>query len=522
MNNHWITNQAIRARWLDEAERLKPALHSEAVSPVHEARFVDDAAAFQGWRAAAGCSLVDLASRELSEGDSVDLDFGTHLVGSLEISLEAATRGVDAPVRLHVLLGEMPIEIAAPREPFHSNMLARTWLQEETVHLDDVPGTVALARRFAFRFVRISVTGLSRQHRVRIASVIARTSGAVIEPVAPPAGLTHKLAAIDAVAVRTLRNCLHTVFEDGPKRDRRLWLGDLRLQALANAVTFRRFDVVKRCLLLFAGLARPDGLVEACVFEKPQPLPSNNLMADYALLFVPTLLDYAVESGDWETGRELWPVARHQVATITGALDAAGKLPAGDPFGWTFMDWQPKLHREGAFLGLAIYVLREAAKLAAKVEDDEALSGFTARAETLSRIAHEQWRDAAGNFISGPQAQRSLATTAWMILAGVVQDAEARAVLHPALNDPAYLQPAGPYLWHHVVHAFHLAGDRATGLHLMEQYWGKMLDLGADTFWEVFNPADHFASPYENAQLNSYCHAWSCTPSWFLRHPQFK
>ena len=245
-------------------------------------------------------------------------------------------------------------------------------------------------------------------------------------------------------------------------------------------------------------------------------------MVDYALFYAPTLLDYAEASGDWETARELWPVARHQVATITAAFDAAGRLPAGDPFGWAFIDWQPKLHREGALLGLAIYVLRESARLAAKLNDDEALNQFADRAETLSRIAREQWREADGNFISGPQSQRSLATTAWMVLAGVVKDVEARAVLHQALNDPKHLQPAGPYLWHHAVHAFYLAGDPATGLRLIEDYWGRMLDLGADTFWEVFNPADHFASPYENAQLNSYCHAWSCTPSWFLRHPQFK
>jgi hypothetical protein len=31
---------------------------------------------------------------------------------------------------------------------------------------------------------------------------------------------------------------MQEVFEDGPKRDRRLWLGDLRLQALVNDVTF--------------------------------------------------------------------------------------------------------------------------------------------------------------------------------------------------------------------------------------------------------------------------------------------
>jgi len=64
---------------------------------------------------------------------------------------------------------------------------------------------------------------------------------------------------IDQVSLRTLRNCMQDFFEDGPKRDRRLWLGDLRLQALTNSVTYRNFDLVKRCLYLFAGTANEQG-----------------------------------------------------------------------------------------------------------------------------------------------------------------------------------------------------------------------------------------------------------------------
>jgi arylsulfatase A-like enzyme len=41
--------------------------------------------------------------------------------------------------------------------------------------------------------------------------------------------------------------------------------------------------------------------------------------------------------------------------------------------------------------------------------------------------------------------------------------------------------------------------------------------LGADTFWEVYVPGDDFLSPYNSHLMNSYCHAWSCTPTYFLR-----
>lgn len=47
------------------------------------------------------------------------------------------------------------------------------------------------------------------------------------------------------------------VYEDGPKRDQRLWMGDLYLEALANTASFQQYDVTKRCLYLLAGLANP-------------------------------------------------------------------------------------------------------------------------------------------------------------------------------------------------------------------------------------------------------------------------
>jgi alpha-L-rhamnosidase len=52
---------------------------------------------------------------------------------------------------------------------------------------------------------------------------------------------------------------------------------------------------------------------------------------------------------------------------------------------------------------------------------------------------------------------------------------------------------------------------------LLLDYWGGMIRKGADTFWEVYDPTNDFLSPYNSAIINSYCHAWSCTPVYFLR-----
>ena len=57
-------------------------------------------------------------------------------------------------------------------------------------------------------------------------------------------GEEEELKKIYEVSVKTLAECMQDVFEDGPKRDRRLWIGDLRLQALANYVTFDNVELV--------------------------------------------------------------------------------------------------------------------------------------------------------------------------------------------------------------------------------------------------------------------------------------
>ena len=73
---------------------------------------------------------------------------------------------------------------------------------------------------------------------------------------------------------------MQTVYEDGPKRDRRLWIGDLYLEALANAWSYKNHDLTKRCLYLLAALANDEGLLHATVLETPTPSSAKR----YALL----------------------------------------------------------------------------------------------------------------------------------------------------------------------------------------------------------------------------------------------
>ena len=74
-----------------------------------------------------------------------------------------------------------------------------------------------------------------------------------------------------------------------------------------------------------------------------------------------------------------------------------------------------------------------------------------------------------------------------------------------------------PYMMHNYVEALIAAGEQDEAIGRMCAYWGGMADRGADTFWELYNPANPDESPYGGTIVNSYCHAWSCGPAYFLR-----
>ena len=331
----------------------------------------------------------------------------------------------------------------------------------------------------------------------------------------PPAALSPERAAIDRVALRTLRNCMQTVMEDGPKRDRRLWLGDLRLQARANAASFRRFDLIERSLLLLAAASDDDGRVPGCIYTEPE-LRHGNDTVDYALLFAPTLEDLVRETGDVELGRDLYPLAVRQYELFRPGIDADG-LVRYDLEGWAFIDWAA-FDRQMPMQGVAIYSLRALARLAEHLGYAEEAQLRRAEAERLAQALRRFRYDADRKLIlSGPEGEVSWAGQIWPILAGVFTPEEAREILLAVEQVPGAQRPVTPYMHHHLLEAYCFAGLREKAEAWIDSYWGGMVRLGADTFWEVYVPGDDFLSPYGDALINSACHAWSCTPACFLR-----
>lgn len=497
------------------AESLKPALHRECHEPQAIIDAQADASATFGWRALPLCTPQQLSQREFTRGDSVIVDFGSHFVGYLALACHSAGSPPDAPAHLHFTFGETLSEVC---ESFadYQGWLSSSWLQQQDLWIDELPAEIKLPRRYCFRYLKVEVKAVSSKYRLRFARLQVNAVSSAHTACPPSTTNDPQLQAIDQVAVLTLKNCMQDVFEDGPKRDRRLWLGDLRLQALVNDVTFAHHSLVRRCLYLFAGHTRQDGMVSANVFVQPQVIADDTFLFDYSLFFVDVLYNYLQSTGDVATAAELWPTVRRQVELALARCDEHHLVRDSDDW-WVFIDWQEALNKQTSAQGVLIYCLQRAIWLAEQFQPD-LTAGYKAQLQQLKQAALDcLWDESQEYFISGAARQVSWASQIWMVLAEVGSAAQREALMRHLLTAPPSITINTPYLRHHFVAALLQCGLRAEAVSEIKAYWGAMIDYGADTFWEIFDPQRPELSPYGSTLINSYCHAWSCTPAWFIR-----
>lgn len=517
--------QARRADWLAKAEAEKPALIETRCRPLCIVSPVADAAAFQGWRMERSDGMDALYGRSMKEVKSVTVDFGRHMTGYFTFFLKTTHRVQDAPVRIRFTFGEVPAELCTPFDPYPGD-LSRAWLQDEVVTLASIDREVTIDRRLSGRYMKIELLGASPDFDFALSDMYFTALSSVDEPVTTlPEGVSPEVKAINDVAIATLRECMQTVYEDGPKRDMRLWIGDLYLESLANTYSFQRHGLTKRCLYLLAGLAAPDGNLYANVFEKPEPHPQvGSYCLSYNLLFNATLLEYLETTGDRETALDLWCVARNQMEDALTYVDERGLFDRNrkNSFVWLFFDWRAGLEESTAMQGLVISALERTYRLARLLGCEAEAARWPAVAKKMRSAARKCLYDKRqGVFVSGPDAQLSTMSQIWMILSGVVTPAEGREVLERVEAIPEALTPGSPYGNHYLVEAMIRCGMYDRAREFLHAYWGGMVRKGADTFFEVWDPEDEYLSPYKFFPINSYCHAWSCTPVYFIhRYPE--
>lgn len=457
--------------------------------------------------------LIAGSDRVLNDGEEIIFDFGNHYVGYLSVDFGTEGNHPDAPLLFAIQFAEIREELDQDLESYHG-WISKSWIQKEVIHADDLPCTVKLERRYAFRYVKITILSTSSNYSVLVKQLKARTVSSADESRLKIMDMSEEDAKLDRAAVRTLYSCMQDVFEDGPKRDRRLWLGDLRLQALANYETFRNNDLVARCLYLFAGTTLEKGRLANNLFVRPSPECDYQTMFDYTLFFISTLWDYYCHTQDRKTLEDLEPVCMRQYELLAECFDE-NDLVDVKKAGNIFIDWNFDLDKQASGQAVWLYAANDLVRIERELARDT--SGIEADIRRKKAAALTLFDEKQGLFVSGESRQISWLSQVWMILAKAVDAETGRTILKNVEKAENAAGMNSPYAYHHYIQALIDCGEKEKAYEKMHSYWGGMLKNGSDTFWELYNPEDPSASPYGGIAVHSFCHAWSCTPAYFLR-----
>ena len=239
----------LKASCLKEAKKLLPELSHQTSYPFRSIKIEKDLQVWLGWKDITVSPADELPKVKIIKGDTLILDFGRNMVGYLQGISRGRAKIQIEPAEVLAELGDSWEEFPASFDNGYKP--TRTWSPKVL----DIQNNWRCSERLTFRYVRLVI--LEATDEIVLSKLNCDEVSAVpFSKIKPLEGFSPKMQQIDLVAQYTLRNCIQDVFEDGPKRDQRLWLGDLRLQAMLDAFTFKSDSIVKRCILLFAGTQR--------------------------------------------------------------------------------------------------------------------------------------------------------------------------------------------------------------------------------------------------------------------------
>jgi len=496
--------------YIQKAMYYRRPLKTKIAIPTRTVDFISDPSAFQH------VSVEDKGSLSLpfalKSGERLLLDFGEHQVGYLHYSLDNSPQDVicDSPVRLKFSFGEFPYEILKPLNEYQGT-LGDGWFQREERSAAFLPHSIRLERRYAFRYLLIERTDRAN-FAVLLKDIFVEAVSAVDIKDALPIKIDDpQLKKIYHASLKTLKECEQDVFEDGPKRDCRLWMGDLRVQALTDYKTFRNIDLIKRCLYLLAGYRLENRMVQSCLFADSPPHINGFSygMVDYCLFFASCLYDYYTETGDLEFVRDLYQVAKDQVEIASALINKED----GTVTPVAFTDWCPNLDKEVAFLGVYLYALRQFKVITAALKKDT--GWIEEEIDFASKRMRDFYHQDSGLFIT-TAGQLSQHSQVWAILSGVLTKDENIALANKIEQLSTEYTMRTPFAVHYYLEALHACGLKEMAMTKIKDYWGKMLQCGYDCCPECFNEHNDFESPYHAPEINSACHAWSCTPAYWI------
>jgi len=427
----------------------------------------------------------------LGKGGYILFDFGRELCGGINLTVHHTKN--DENGRVRVVFGESVSEALSTIG--EKNATNNHSLRDITV---DVPFLSSSdIGKTGFRFVKIEALS----DEIEIKSVSAISIHRDIEYKGFFECDNELLNRVWKTGAYTVHLNMQDYLWDGIKRDRLVWIGDMHPEMSIISAVFGYDACVPRSLDLTRN--------ETPVSEWMCGMPT------YSIWWMKIHRDWYFQNGDFEYLKEQKEYIFALLAKLFEVINEDGTNTIENKFvDWSSCETPAADSGVHAMLSLAMTTGKELCEILGKRE----LSVKCEEALLKLRKYHP-------DFFGNKQMAGLLAYSG----AGDLKEIHEYLRLNP-------LQGLSTFLGFYVLNTYAMAGDIDGAFNIIENYWGRMFDFGATTFWEDFD-VDWTENAYgidefpqegksdihgDNGKFcytgfrHSLCHGWSGGPTAFL------
>ncbi|MBQ8344046.1 MAG: alpha-rhamnosidase [Clostridia bacterium] len=321
----------------------------------------------------------------------------------------------------------------------------------------------------------------------------------------------EKINKLWDVCAYTLHLNMREGFFDGIKRDRWVWSGDAYQSYFVNYYLTRDKDTVRRTIRMLRG---------------KDPITQHiNTITDYTFYWICSIWDYYFFTGDTDFVKEIYPDMLSFLEFVEKRLSDDGMFTTrrGD---WVFIDWAKFDSKEGPLCAEQMLLSHaySAMSSCADLVGDEKMSAYCKeRAEYVKNKVNElYWDEGKGAFVDDYTSGRRNVTrhaNIFALLFNLTTEEREASIIKNVIYNKEIAPITTPYFEFYELDAMCAIGDFKYVTDMLNSYWGGMLDLGATSIWEEFDPrmsgTQHY-SMYGDRYGKSLCHAWGASPIYLL------
>lgn len=297
-------------------------------------------------------------------------------------------------------------------------------------------------------------------------------------------------------------------FLDGIKRDRWVWSGDAYQSYLINNYLYFDTDITKRTIIALRG---------------KDPIAKHiNTILDYSFFWIMSIDAYYQATKDTDFITFIYPRMKSMMDYCISLADDDGFI-RGREEDWVFIDWA-EIDKTGA---VSAEQMLFAESLKATWSCGELLGHSEERYlkhydQLKEQIKASFWDEERGAYIdSFESGKRNITRHAniFALLWGYADTEQRERIIANVLLNDTVPQISTPYFKFYELEVMCNIGRLEYVTDQIQDYWGGMLQLGATTFWEEYNPAvtglERYGM-YGDRYGKSLCHAWGASPIYLL------